>query len=81
MKRILFVLFIFLFIGCDMPMNEIDIKNNSKYIITSVKYRRTYYYYYLKDIKDLDAYFDQYGYKDTIKYNVGDTIIIKIAKL
>lgn len=81
MKRILFILFIFLFIGCDMPMHGLDVKNNSKYIVTSVKYRDTYYYYTLKDIKDLDAWFDHYGYTDTIKYNVGDTIIIKITKL
>lgn len=55
MKRILFILFIFLFIGCDMTMDILDIKNNSKYIVTSVKHRDTYYYYNLKDIKDLDT--------------------------
>ena len=81
MKRILFILFIFLFIGCNMPMDSINIKNNSKYIVTSVKYNGTYYFYNLKDINDLDAWLDHYGYRDTIKYNIGDTIIIKINKL
>lgn len=81
MKRILFILFIFLFIGCDIPMKELDIKNNSKYIVTSDRYKGTYYFYNLKDIEDLDTWYDHYGYKDTIKYNIGDTIIIKINKL
>lgn len=79
-KLILFVFSILVFASCDWAMDSLDVKNGTKYVVTSKKKNVNGFHYTYHLIKEGDTFYD-YHYKDTSNYNVGDTLILTIKKI
>ena len=77
-KFILFIFTLLVFVGCDVAMNQLDVTNGTKYIVTSKKKKIDDYHYTYHLIKEGDKKFYDYQYKDTANYNVGDTLVLTI---
>lgn len=80
-KKILVILILFILNSCDLAWDSINIKNNSKYIVVSIKDKSSHYVYHLNDISSTTFIFSDYAYIDTAKYNIGDTLIFKIKRV
>jgi flagellar basal body L-ring protein FlgH len=78
-KIILFALTLLVFAGCDVAMDQLDVTNGTKYIVTSKKEKTGDYYYTYHLIKEGDRFYD-YLYIDTVAFNVGDTLVVNISK-
>ena len=80
-KFILFIFTLLLFVGCDVAMDQLDVRNGAKYIVTSKKKKVDDFCYTYHLIKEGDNKFYDYQYKDTANYNVGDTLVLTIQKV
>jgi hypothetical protein len=81
-SKIILIIFVpLLTIGCVKAWDELNVKNNDKYVISAIVYRNGQYYYNLNKIGEMHIIFDDYIYKSKEKYNIGDTIIVKVEKL
>ena len=78
-KIILLIFALLLFVKCDMAMDKLDVRNGTKYIVTSKKKEVNYHYAY-RLIKEGDRFYD-YHYLDTMNFNVGDTLVLTIKKV
>ena len=78
-KILLFLFTVLLFAGCDVAMDQLDVTNGSKYIVTSKKKKVGDYHYTYRLIKEGDRFYD-YHYMDTTAFNVGDTLVLTIRK-
>lgn len=65
--------------GCDVAMDQLDVTNGTKYIVTSKKKKVGDYHYTYRLIKEGDRFYD-YHYIDTTAFNVGDTLVLSISK-
>ena len=80
-KKIILVAFTLLvFAGCDVAMDQLDVTNGAKYIVTSKKKKVGDFYYTYHLIKEGDRFYD-YHYIDTTEFNVGDTLVLAIKKV
>ncbi len=79
MKKFLLLVFIVLeCIGCNQVIETINFTNGSKLIISSVEQKGEVYRYNLNKDGHKKIIWDEYGYTSANRYNVGDTLIIKI---
>ena len=79
-KIILLALITLMIVGCDIAMDSLDVLNGTEYVVKSKKVNKDNYGYLYRLIKVEDAWYD-YHYKDTLDFNVGDTIVITIRKV
>ena len=79
-KIIPFVIIGLLFARCEMAMDRLDVRNGTKYIVTSKKEEVDDYHYTYRLIKEGDKFYDYY-YIDTTEFNVGDTLVLIIKKV
>lgn len=79
-KIILLMLAPLIMIGCNMAMDELNVGNGTKYIVTSKtkKAKEPYYMYRLIKLGDYTWY--DYNYKDTTNFEIGDTLVLTIKK-
>lgn len=78
-KMILLIFTLLVFVGCDVAMDQLDVTNGTKYVITSKRKKASDFHYTYRLIKEGDRFYD-YNYKDTANYNVGDTLVLTIQK-
>ena len=79
-KMILFVFTLLVLIGCDVAMDQLDVRNGAKYIVTSKKKKVDDFCYTYHLIKEGDRWYD-YHYIDTADFNIGDTLVLTIQKV
>ena len=79
-KFILFAFIPLVFVGCDMAMDQLNVTNGSKYIVTSKMEKCDDYCYTYRLIKEGDRFYDYY-YEDTTAFDVGDTLVLSIKKI
>ena len=78
MKKImLLALATLMMVGCDMPIDSLDIVNGSKFIVTSKTKKNQINLYRLVKVGDYSWY--DYGYTDTTNFEVGDTLTITVV--
>ena len=77
-KIILLALTVLIMVGCDMPMESLDVVNGSKFVVTSKRKEEQTYLYRL--IKVGDSWYT-YHYRDTTNFEVGDTLTITVASV
>ena len=83
-KFILFIFSVLIFVGCNMPMDKLDITNGAKYIVTSKEEKTGNYHYKYRIIKVGDKWYDKwydYYYNDSTDFNVGDTLVITVKRV
>lgn len=80
-KLILLALTALMVVGCDMPMDGINISGGDKYIISSKTKKANESFYRYRVIKFGGPEFYDYLYKDSTNFSVGDTIIITARKV
>ena len=78
-KIISFVIIGLLFAGCDWAMDNLDVRNGTKYIVTSKRKKVGDFHYTYHLIKDRGMFYD-YLYIDTTEFNVGDTLVLTIKR-
>ena len=79
-KIILLIFALLLFVRCDVAMDQLDVTNGAKYIVTSKKKKVGDYHYTYRLIKEGDRFYD-YHYIDTTDFNIGDTLVLTIKKI
>jgi hypothetical protein len=82
MKRIILLAFAALMmVGCDRAMDSLNTSGGDKYVIISKtkKYNESFYRYRIIKFGEPEYY--DYIYKDSINFNVGDTIIITARRV
>ena len=82
MKKILmFIGIVFCCTGCHTYYwDSLHIKNNSQYVVSSVCEFHNEYVYGVNPVGYKKIIYDAYSYFDTEKYNVGDTLVVKVYK-
>ncbi len=81
MKKILiFICIAFCCIGCTFYWDGLNIKNNGQYVVSSVSEYTYDYAYGLNPVGIKKGIIDKYVYLDTAKYNIGDTLVVKVYK-
>ena len=81
MKKLIFALLVFvalLLVGCNIPMDKLDISNGTEYVVKGKRVSKDGYAYNL--LKVGDSWYD-FLYKDTANFNVGDTIVITVRRV
>lgn len=78
MKKFIILFCTVLFIGCNSVIESLNVSDGSKLIITTVEKQGEVYWYHLNKEGHTKLIFDEYGYLSPKRYNVGDTLIIKI---
>lgn len=73
------MLTLLVFAGCDFAMDELNVTNGSKYIVTSKKKKSGDYHYTYRLVKEEYKWYN-YWYIDTAAFNVGDTLVVNISK-
>jgi len=79
-KIILLMLVSLIMIGCNMTMDELDVGNGTKYIVTSKAKKAGEPCYRYKLIKLGDYTWYDYFYEDTTNFEIGDTLVLTIKK-
>ena len=79
-KIILLIFALLLFVRCDVAMDQLDVRNGAKYIVTSKKKKVGDFHYKYRLIKEGHSFYD-YHYIDTTDFNVGDTLVLTIKKV
>lgn len=79
-KRLTLFMFLLVFVGCDVAMEQLDVTNGSKYIVLSKKKKVDDYHYTYHLIKEGGDRAYDYNYTDTAAFNVGDTLVLNISK-
>jgi len=79
-KTILLSLTALIMVGCNMPMDRLDVVNGTKYVVKAKRVDRNDYGYSYNIVKVGDSWYD-YLYKDTADFNVGDTIVITVRRV
>ena len=77
-KFLLLVCVILGCISCNEVLETLDVTNGSKFIVSSVEQRGEVYRYHLNKEGYKKFIWDEYGYTSVNRYNIGDTLIIKI---
>ena len=80
MKKFILALTALMMVGCDMAMDSLDIINGTEYIVKSKEVSKNNYEYLYRLVKVGDTWYD-YHYKDTVDFNVGDTIVIIVRRV
>jgi hypothetical protein len=81
MKKILmFICIAFCCIGCTLYWEGLNIKNNGQYVVSSVSEYTYDYVYGLNPVGIKKGIIAKYSYLDTAKYNIGDTLVVKVYK-
>ena len=75
-KIILLVLIALMMVGCDMPMDTLNVVNGSKFVVTSKRKEEQIYLYHI--IKVNNSWYT-YNYRDTTNFEVGDTLTITVS--
>lgn len=78
MKKFIVLSCAVLCIGCNKVYESFNVGNGSKFIISAVEQQGEVYWYRLNKEGHTKFIFDEYGYVSPKRYNVGDTLIIKI---
>ena len=77
-----FLLSVCVLLGCiscnRVVIETLNVTNGSKFIISSVEQRGEVYWYKLNEEGHSKFIWDEYGYTSVNRYNVGDTLIVKI---
>lgn len=78
-KFLLSVCVVLVCTSCNQAVIEtLNVTNGSKFIVSSVEQQGEVYWYHLNEEGYKKFIWDEYGYLSTNRYNVGDTLIIKI---
>ena len=78
MKKLLLVIIGFVLTNCShTSWDGLDIVNGEQYVVSAKFSEDDGYLYHLIRIKNSPSFYT-YGYRDTISFQVGDTIIVKV---
>ena len=67
------------YISCTRVVEEdLNVSDGTKFIVSAVEQRGEVYWYHLNEEGCKKFIFDKYGYASAKRYNIGDTLIIKI---
>ena len=64
--------------SCNPVYDTLNVTNGSKFIVSSVEQQGEVYFYHLNKEGHKKFIWDAYGYTSANRYNVGDTLIVKI---
>lgn len=64
--------------SCDTVLDSLNVTNGDKFIVSSVEQQGEVYFYHLNKEGHKKIIWDEYGYTSANRYNVGDTLIVKI---
>ena len=76
-----FLLLICVILGCNScnhVIETLNVTDGSKFIVSSIEQQGEVYWYHLNKEGHKKFIWDEYGYVSANRYNVGDTLIVKI---